>query len=499
MFENLVRKFREFFFIPLAIDFAGGVLVSLVVVTTGKSGPMGSRCLLFLVCCIFVSWAVIGTAVVRGEEFEGFSEDGLEKEELDAPFVAPVRSTKTQASSGGGSNVDENVGSSKQANKKEDARSWRMDSMEYWDEDEFEGLPVEEEAKVESTPAASADSLEEKVSGTEDAKEKSTKTRSLFSPYLEVLGVIFFLIYGVVFWFGRKENEKIALAWATEFAGTDAILEKNFSMIGFGDKPEAPSLIKEGQNTFKFYASGRRYCESLMATLVLKNRQDLLCRLVYLVFPVKDEITFQINMNEDAMEPVVFALTHKKKAKDSQRDLKDLQQFATVLNTPSSRKWVSEDLAVISESRELAYDLLPELLLDQVFGDKAFKAYAPYFVSLHFSDQFPESKHKKVLQFTFNIPSLEKLTEMKHLIALVPYFIDIMGRYRMGSAAKTKATTIREKIRAEEYKEAWRLRQEVLQKKKSEQQTPMSSKKEEKERLRQLKKAMPKVKMSRGH
>jgi len=88
---------------------------------------------------------------------------------------------------------------------------------------------------------------------------------------------------------------------------------------------------------------------------------------------------------------------------------------------------------------------------------------------------------------------------MKRLIALVPYFIDVMGRYKMGSSLKTKASAVREKIRAEEYKEASKIRQETLQKKKSEQQTPLSSKKEEKERLRQLKKSMPKVKMSRGH
>lgn len=64
LFENLVRKFREFFFIFLVIDFVGGVLVLLVVVIMGKSGLMGFRCLLFLVCCIFVSWVVIGIVVV---------------------------------------------------------------------------------------------------------------------------------------------------------------------------------------------------------------------------------------------------------------------------------------------------------------------------------------------------------------------------------------------------------------------------------------------------
>ncbi|KAG0594686.1 hypothetical protein M758_UG099700 [Ceratodon purpureus] len=452
---------------------------------------MGSRrtCLVALLLFCFV----LNRAVeAKEEEFEGFAEDGLEREELEAPFVAPVRARAQ--SSGGDGGLDVGV----KGGGKVEVRSRRVDPLEFWDEDEFEGLPEEEE-EAESGHLAAPVGLEETIIGSEKAKENVTRKRSAFSPYLEIAGVIFFLIYGAVFWVGRKENEKIALAWATEFAGTDGILEKNFSMIGFGDEPDAPSLVKEGMNNFKFYASGRRYCESLLATLVLKNRQDLLSQMLYLVFPGRDEITIHVNMNEDAMEPVAFALTHKKKAKDMQRDLKDLQQFATVLSPPTSRKWVSEDLSVISESRELAVDLLPEVLLDQVFGEKAFAAFAPYFISLHFSDQFPESKHKKVLQFTFVIPPLGNLSEMKRLIQLVPYFIDMVGRYKMSPAAKTKASSVREKIRAEEYKELSKQRQEALQKKKSEQQTPLSSKKEEKERLRQLKKSMPKVKMSRGH
>ena len=458
---------------------------------------MGSRCqciltLLLLLCFVLGSY----TTVQGKEEFEGFFEDGLEKEELDAPYVAPVRTRAQSSSSGSGLNVDVGLDVGSKPSGKAEARSRKVDPLEYWDEDEFEGLPSEE---AESGFLAAPVGVKETVVATEKGKDKVFKTRSQFSPYLEVVGVIFFLIYGVVFWFGRKENEKIALAWATEFAGTDSILEKNFSLIGFGDEPDAPSLVKEGMNNFKFYASGRRYCESLLATLALKNRQDLLSQLLYMVLPGKDEITIQVNMNEDAMEPVVFALTQKKKAKDMQRDLKDLQQFATVLSPPTSRQWVSDDLSVICESRDVAVDLLPEVLLDQVFGDKAFAALAPYFVSLHFSDQFPEAKHKKVLQFSLVIPPGNKLAEMKRLIALVPYCIDMMGRYKMGAAAKAKATTGREKMRAEEYKEVSKARQEALQKKKGEQQTPMSSKKEEKERLRQLKKSMPKVKMSRGH
>lgn len=58
--------------------------------------------------------------------------------------------------------------------------------------------------------------------------------------------MIFFVIYGVVFWFGRKENEKIVFVWVVEFVGIDIILEKNFSLLGFGDELDVFFLVKEG-------------------------------------------------------------------------------------------------------------------------------------------------------------------------------------------------------------------------------------------------------------
>lgn len=450
---------------------------------------MSAALTLVLLMCIVSHNLMAPFTYVLAQEFEGFLEDVNDGEDLDA-FVPPVARGHHSVGSNAGPNVAINL-----PKRKEDTRGRSADPLhEFWDEVEFEGFPVADEGLSSSTPAA--DGLQEKAGGEVKKNEIVTKPRTWQSYIFEAAGVLFFVIYGVVFWKGRKENENIALAWASQFAGNDSIFEKNFSLLGFGDEPDAPSLIKEGQSTFKFYASGRRYCKSLLATMVFQNRHDLLSQLIYLVSPAKDEITIEVNMNED-MEPLVFALVRKKKAKDALKDLKDLQQFATILNPPTTRKWVSEDLAVISESRELATDLLTEALLDQVFGEKAFQTYSPYFVSLHFSDQFPDVKQGQVLQFTFQIPPANKMAEMTRLIALVPHCIDLIGRYKLSSAAKTKASGVRSKIKADEFKEAAKQRLEAIQKKKAEQQVTLSGKREEKERLRQLKKSMPKVKMSR--
>lgn len=68
----------------------------------------------------------------------------------------------------------------------------------------------------------------------------------------------------------------------------------------------------------------------------------------------------------------------------------------------------------------------------QVFGDKAFEKFGKSFISMHFSDQHPGS-HKKVLLFKFVLPGVKNMADMARLVALVPYYIDLIGRYKLSS------------------------------------------------------------------
>ena len=68
----------------------------------------------------------------------------------------------------------------------------------------------------------------------------------------------------------------------------------------------------------------------------------------------------------------------------------------------------------------------------QVFGEKPFEKYGKGFISVHFSDQHP-GIHKKVLVFKFALPSANKMADMTRLVALVPYYIDLIGRYKLSS------------------------------------------------------------------
>ncbi|MQL72768.1 hypothetical protein Taro_005102 [Colocasia esculenta] len=378
--------------------------------------------------------------------------------------------------------------------------------FEEWDEDEFEGIPA---PVLEEPPSAAAGVP--LPDAAEPPKPAAPATPASFprSYGVEIACVSFLIAFIFNYFSGKKENENIALAWAAKFATKDTVFERNFSLLGTGDGKDTPLLLKEGQDAFKFYASGRRFCQRLLATMELRPRHDLIARILDLVFPKRDTITFEVIMNEDAMDHLVFAVARKKLARTMQKDERDLQRYASLLATPpAGRKWLPEELTVVSESKEVAGDLITEAVLDQVFGDKAFEKFGKGFISLHFSDQYP-GPHKRMLIFKFLLPDAKNMVDMTRLVTLVPYYIDLIGRYKLSPQARTKTEAARAKAAQEAYRELQNARQEALLRKKAEKKKQMEPdtklsaeairKKEEKDRTRQMKKGMPRMKMLRGH
>lgn len=51
---------------------------------------------------------------------------------------------------------------------------------------------------------------------------------------------------------------------------------------------------------------------------------------------------------------------------------------------------------------------------------------------MHFSDQQPGT-HKKKLLFKFSLPDADNMADMTRLMALVPYYIDLIGRYKLST------------------------------------------------------------------
>ncbi|KAK6121157.1 hypothetical protein DH2020_045078 [Rehmannia glutinosa] len=462
------------------------------------------------------------SAAAARPDFEGFDAEEDDEFSLGDPkddIVPPLRSTpppislSTSTPESHHGPPDSDQSGIKSPPSDQNPKPASTSAFDYWDEDEFEGIPQtsisspEDQVTPESAPAGSeSDSGSQKL--VEDPKPDVKFSKKLASFWIEIACVSFLIMFTINYFTGKRENENLALAWASRFATKDSIFDKNFSLLGVGETDDSPLLLQDGKNVFKFYASGRRFCSGLLATMELKSRHDLISRLYNMVVPCKDEITFEVYMNDDAMDQVVFALARKKLAKTMQKEMRDLQRFAGLVNPPNGRKWVTDELQVVSESKEVAGDLITDVVLDQVFGEKAFEKFGKGFISMHFSDQHLGSA-KKMLVFKFALPDANKMADMTRLVALVPYYIDLIGRYKLSSHARSKTEASRSKVAQEIYKELQNARQEALQKKKAEQrkkleeaETKLSAealrKREAKERARQMKKAMPKMKMTKA-
>ena len=329
------------------------------------AGPSSTlrRCFFVLallaLLCLHVSFAA-------DHHFEGFDSDDVADDEeavtetLDHP--PPIQLTRTHSDPPPPDREQEEDSETSQPSDLPMNPS--SNGLEYWDEEEFEGIPEEQSPEA---PKITENATPDDPSSDPIKTAKPQKAGGPISYTVEIVCVSFLIMFAINFFTGKRENENIALAWAAKFGARDSIFDKNFSLVGVGEGDDPPLLLKEEQNVFKFYASGRRYCSGLLATMELQSRHDLISRLCNWVMRGRDEISFEVYMNEEAMDQVVFAVARRKAAKGMQKEVRDLQRYGSLLSgPPGGRKWVAEELAVISESKEVAGDLITEAVLDQV-------------------------------------------------------------------------------------------------------------------------------------
>lgn len=73
-------------------------------------------------------------------------------------------------------------------------------------------------------------------------------------------------VYFLNFFTGRSKNKKLANMW---FQTHRTLLEDNFSLVGDDMKMEVETsgLVKESENTFLLWCSGRTCCEGMLVEL----------------------------------------------------------------------------------------------------------------------------------------------------------------------------------------------------------------------------------------
>jgi len=86
------------------------------------------------------------------------------------------------------------------------------------------------------------------------------------SYYLEILILTGIFVYFLNFFAGKSKNKKLATLW---YNSHRTLLEENFSLVGDDMKMEMESngLVKEAENTFLLWCSGRTCCEGMLVQL----------------------------------------------------------------------------------------------------------------------------------------------------------------------------------------------------------------------------------------
>lgn len=291
-----------------------------------------------------------------------------------------------------------------------------------------------------------------------------------------------------------------------KFSGDDGTLENK----------ENNGFIKESENIFTLWCSGRTCCEGMLVELKLIKRQDLIAIIAGMMRPTLDQIHVKITMNKEDMDTFVFCVASKKTAVHFSKELADLSAYCP--ERKSGEKFnIPQSFNVMSEIAEATSAMLDSKVT------AVLNKYPEYVDYIHFSDQYSGPKQpedsgnlklpetQKVLLFGFNVPMKglsinEAMEQLKPVMNMIFYCMDKVKRYRLSREGKNKADKNRQRVEEAFLKSTHVARAEAAaarreEKRRLEKEKVMADddperqrRWEEKEQKRQAKKRAPKMK-----
>ncbi|EFA86472.1 DUF1682 family protein [Heterostelium album PN500] len=374
--------------------------------------------------------------------------------------------------------------------------------MVEYDEDEFEGVDHYDQSGYANLNGAEEDgeatgTTEDEEGSGESTTNKPTETekpaaaaavKKQTNYYMEIGFIIFIACYIVNYFIGKRTNQELVTVWGRRFRKT---FESNFSFLG--DK-ESYVIVKVDPNTYTFTCTGRINCQGALVTITLKKRQDLFSVIFDLVgYADPDRVTIEVAMNNEVMEPMIFAVIKNKALKSFRENNNDIELFASKQTPPLH---LNDSYTVLGDT-----ECLPSLLLKPEVVSVLNK-YESYFESMHFTDHsLINPKYPKTLSFSYKLPKIKDIDNIHQLTLMSMYFIDYIASASLPK--NIKAEKLREKQREAVFKQTHLERQEAAQKKKYEKEqkekekiaklTPEEQRKrDEKEYKKELKKKQQK-------
>ncbi|KAG5180183.1 hypothetical protein JKP88DRAFT_223569 [Tribonema minus] len=282
----------------------------------------------------------------------------------------------------------------------------------------------------------------------------------------ELAGAIACAIYLLNYIVGTWRNRQIAKAWVRH---CHAVFAEQFAQAGPGvesAKEGAFPLHADAADCYTYYATGRRGCESLSATLQLAPRHNLVQTLVDMGFPgQKDALTIEVAMKPDNMEPLVMAVLRKEDMTRAAGDLR-LLEFGSLQPIK-----LPQPLVCVAEHADAASRLLTAAAV------AALGECVDLVRLIHITDQNDvpvlgrDAMPRKVLRFILELPPspAANMAQIAPLMRLPTAFVDALSAFKLTSGARAKSEkkrldAIKTRV-TEQHKENLRRMQELKYKK----------------------------------
>jgi len=375
----------------------------------------------------------------------------------------------------------------------------------FQDTEEFEGFSENRDEKLDSEPKITITKVPLHFRANWD------------SYWLEILMIVGLVIYFINFATGKSKNSMLASTWLQTHK---QLLEENFSLVGddraLEHNSESDGLVKESENIFTLWCSGRTCCEGMLVEIKLIKRQDLVAVLAGMMRPTLDQIHIKITLDQDALDTFVFCVATKKTASHLSKDMADINVYCPE-RRPGEKYNIPSEFQVMSEISEASLAILDSKVT------AVLKKYTNLIDYIHISDQYSGVKQtedttalklpdvKKMLMFGFNVPikgvpATEAMEQLKPVMVLVFYMLEKLRRYRLSKEGKNKAEKNRQRVEEIFLKSTHAARAEAAAAKREEKRRlekekimaeddPERQRRwEEKEQKRQAKKKFPKMK-----
>lgn len=163
------------------------------------------------------------------------------------------------------------------------------------------------------------------------------------------------------------------------------------------------TVVKESENIFTLWCSGRTCCEGMLVELKLIKRQDLVAVVAGIMRPTIDQIHVKVMMNKEDMDTFVFCVASKKTAVHLSKDMADISVYCPEkksgekFNIPSSFNVMSE----IAESTSAMLDSKVTAVLNK---------YTDLVDYIHISDQYSGIKQPED-NGALKLPDTQKVSD----------------------------------------------------------------------------------------